>query len=213
MKSFEDDTVIGVTGSVFPLWESESLKWLPEQFYWLISCTAWTGLQKKQTIRGVLGANMAFRNGAFTNGALFSTNAGYTDAHHYNPVSDDLEFSLRIRQETGRTIMYSLGPKVWHRVNKKRLCWRYVTAKSQEVGRCRRILKKQYARELGKFEQERLVLHGLLNTFIHVPKKLFTQPFLALKELILILVVLISVGIGYILPLPMYSPIRGNVPN
>ncbi|MCL0073618.1 glycosyltransferase [Dehalococcoidia bacterium] len=43
VKSYEDDSIIGVTGPAFPLWEDESMKWLPEEFYWYskLHCLVW----------------------------------------------------------------------------------------------------------------------------------------------------------------------------
>jgi len=209
VKAHENGSVvIGVTGPAFPLWEDESLQWLPEEFYWLVSCIGWTGWTETCIVRGTFGANMAFKREAFHDGCLFSPNAGYAQAHHYQPVSDDLEFSLRVRRRTGRPIIFSPSPRVWHRVYKNRLGWRYITAKSQEVGRCRRILRKYYADEFGSLEQEQRVLKGTLRLLVGIPKEFFTKPRLAWKKLSLIFVVLISITVGYLVPAPLYSPIK-----
>lgn len=118
VKALQDDQAIGVTGSAFPLWEDASLKWLPEEFYWLISCIAWTDWKEKRVVRGAFGANMAFQREAFADGCLFSPNAGYTKGSQHQPVSDDLEFSLRVRKIYRKPIIFSPGPSVWHRVPK-----------------------------------------------------------------------------------------------
>ena len=41
VKTYDDDSVIGVTGPTFPAWQDKAVAWLPEEFYWIISCTAW----------------------------------------------------------------------------------------------------------------------------------------------------------------------------
>jgi glucosyl-dolichyl phosphate glucuronosyltransferase len=49
IKSFQDDdTVVGVTGPIIPLWEKESMAWFPPELYWIFSCTANTPLKKTE---------------------------------------------------------------------------------------------------------------------------------------------------------------------
>jgi len=205
VKTFEDKEAIGVTGSAFPLWEDESLKWLPEEFYWLVSCIAWTGWKEARPVRGAFGANMAFRREAFSDGCLFSPNAGYTNASHHQPVSDDLEFSLRVRRKTGRPIVFDPGSKVWHKVKRTRLNWEFVIARSHQIGCTRRIIKKYYANELGNSEQERHVLKGIFKLLLGIPKESITKPKLAGKKLSVIILVLSSTAVGYLIPIPSYS--------
>lgn len=50
MATFPDRTVIGMTGPALPLWQDESMRWLPEEFHWLVSCTSWANWR---TIRPV----------------------------------------------------------------------------------------------------------------------------------------------------------------
>ena len=205
VKLFDSESVIGVTGPAFPLWENDFLKWLPEEFYWLVSCTAWTGWEKTQPIRGAFGANMAFRKEAFSDSCLFSPNAGYTNASHHQPVSDDLEFSLRVRRKTGRPIVFDPKSKVWHRVTRTRLNWKFIIARSHQIGCTRRIIKKYYANELGNSEQERHVLKGIFKLLLGIPKESITKPKLAGKKLSVIILVLSSTAVGYLIPIPSYS--------
>jgi len=209
-KGFKDDSIIGATGAALPLWEDKSQSWLPGEFYWLVSCTGWQDLDKSAVVRGVLGANMAFKKEAFNNNFLFSPDAGYAQSHQYNPVSDDLEFSLRLRSKTPKSLISVPSARIWHRVYADRLSFRYVTAKSQEVGRCRRILKKSYTQEFGAFQQEKNILHSIFKRIIGTPKKLVTNPGLACKETFLTFLVLFSVAVGYIFPAPLYSPKKGG---
>ena len=208
VKTYKDDSIIGVTGPAFPLWEDESMSWLPEEFYWLISCIAWTGWKETRVVRGAFGANMAFKREAFDDGCLFSSNAGYARSSHHQPVSDDLEFSLRVRKKEGRPIIFSPGPRVWHRVYRKRLSWRFMAARSHQIGCTRRIIRRHYADELGPSEQERQVLKGVLRLLLGIPKEFLTKPKLAWKKLSLIFTVLISIAIGYLVPLPRYSTVK-----
>jgi cellulose synthase/poly-beta-1,6-N-acetylglucosamine synthase-like glycosyltransferase len=133
VKAFNSDSLIGATGAAFPLWENDSLKWLPEEFYWLISCTGWTGWQGPRTVRGAFGSNMAFRREAFADGCKFSGNTGFSDGHRDKPISEDIEFSLRIRKKTGKSIVFCPNSRIWHRVIAT-LSFRFLVQRSHHIG-------------------------------------------------------------------------------
>jgi GT2 family glycosyltransferase len=200
VKAFDSDSIIGVTGSAFPLWENDSLKWLPESMYWLISCTAWTGWKEKRKVRGAFGANMAFRAAAFNKGIGFSPEAGYTGGFRHQPISDDLEFSLRIRKKTNKDIFYTPYAQVWHRVTSQRLTVGFFVARSHQVGCTRRLIKKMYAEEFGNFEQENTVAKDTIKLLLQIPSELFKKPMIATKRFILVIIVSLSIGTGYLLP-------------
>jgi GT2 family glycosyltransferase len=205
VKALDDNIAIGVTGSAFPLWETESLKWLPEEFYWLISCTAWTGWEERRITRGVFGANMAFRKEAFDDNCMFAPEAGFSRGHRDRPISEDIEFSLRLRKKIKRPIVFDPRPRVWHRVVTRRLSFGYIVQRAHHVGCTRRILRRYYADEFGTFDQERSVLKGIFTLLIKTPKQVFTNPLLVWRKLSLIGTILIAFTVGYFVPLPIYS--------
>jgi glycosyltransferase involved in cell wall biosynthesis len=205
VKAFDKDSIIGVTGSAFPLWENDSLKWLPEEFYWLISCTAWTGWKEPRVVRGAFGSNMAFKREAFSDNCQFSLNAGFSDEHHDKPISEDIEFSLRLRKKTKKNIIFSPYPCVWHRVISRRLSFKFIVQRAHHVGCTRRIIRKYYTEEFGSFEQENQVMKGIIRTIFGIPKTTFTKPSIAWKKFFLIAEVLLSSAIGYIIPFPSYK--------
>jgi len=205
VKTLVNDSAIGMTGSAYPLWESDSLKWLPEEFYWLISCTAWTGWKEKHIVRGAFGANMAFKKDAFKSGCLFSPNAGFSEGHRDKPISEDIEFSLRVRKMTGQNIVFDPDARVWHRVVKRRLGLGFVIQRSHHIGCTRRILRKYYATELGSYDQERSVLQGMYRLLLSIPKEFFSKPILAWKKLSITCTILVAAAIGYIVPFPGYK--------
>ena len=59
------DSIIGVTGLALPLWQEESMNWFPEEFYWMIGCTAFSKLTEVEEVRNAWGANMSFTKEAF----------------------------------------------------------------------------------------------------------------------------------------------------
>ena len=59
VNAYDDDAIIGVTGPAFPLWEDESMAWLPKEFYWIISCTAWDTENYVKEVRNAWGMNIS----------------------------------------------------------------------------------------------------------------------------------------------------------
>ena len=49
----EDDSVIGLTGPILPLWQDESMSWFPREFYWIFSCTYWDWPEKTEVLIGI----------------------------------------------------------------------------------------------------------------------------------------------------------------
>lgn len=139
-----DETAIGVTGPVQPLWMDGSADWLPTELYWLISCTGFTGWSARRQVRGAWGVNMAFRRRAFETAGLFSTEAGYTKGARHQPWSDDLEFSLRARRATGGTIWFEPGMIVRHKVHPYRVSPRFTAARARQVGASQQLARRVY---------------------------------------------------------------------
>jgi len=141
VRTFAETDAIGLTGPALPLWEDPSMAWFPKELYWIISCTAWSGLGQLREVRNAWGMNMAFRREAFSIAGLFHNATGY----HVGPFAEDNEFSLRIRSETGKRILYVPDAKVWHRVHRYRLTWSFVRERAYWIGRSRRNLSRVYA--------------------------------------------------------------------
>ena len=100
VKSYEEGSVIGITGPAFPLWENESMSWFPEEFYWIISCTGWTGWKEPRDVRNAWGMNMSFRKEVFNLGEFFIPTFGLhnnTRSTWCDPPSEDVDLSLRVK--------------------------------------------------------------------------------------------------------------------
>jgi glycosyltransferase involved in cell wall biosynthesis len=196
VRTYEDETVIGVTGPALPSWEDESMSWLPEEFDWIISCTGWTGWHELREVRNAWGMNMAFRKAAFEQCGLFENDYGF----HKGPYAEDNEFSMRVRAVTGKRIVYNPRVQVWHRVHRYRLGWRFIAARSFWIGRSRHMLRKACGNiEHGDVLQDeqallKRILGGLLpRTLLSV----FRHPLLAGKRLSLVFFALSFMVLGY----------------
>ena len=202
-QSYADPTVIGVTGPGLPLWQHDSLRWLPEEFYWIVSCTAFSGWNERRPVRSAWGMNMSFRREAFDH-CRFSHEAGQTDggfeAWKAGPF-DDAEFSINLRLKTGRAVIFDPGVKVWHKVYTYRLTPRFIRGQSFWQGYTKALLRRTYAadedmRGLSReYDLLRRIVLGLLpRTLAQLPR----SPALAWPRLRLIASVLTHVGVGYL---------------
>jgi len=143
VKAYEDDSIIGVTGPAFPLWEDESVaSWFPEELYWILSCTAWSGWNEVREVRNAWGMNMSFRQEAFEKCGAFFNEFGF----HKGPLAEDNEFSQRVKTQTGGKIIYSPTVKLWHIVHKYRLSQKFITERAYWIGYSRRMIKKSKPR-------------------------------------------------------------------
>lgn len=200
VRTYEDPSIIGVTGPALPLWEDPSMDWLPEEFHWIISCTGWAPWKEITDVRNAWGMNMCFRREAFSLCGLFDNRHGF----HQGLFAEDNEFSMRVRAGTKRRIVYNPRVRVLHRVHKYRLSWRFIIERSYWLGHARQMLRKTYgseakgqllASEYGLLK--RILTQLIPETTLALPRR----PPLAAKRLSLIALSLTFAGLGYIVGL------------
>jgi glycosyltransferase involved in cell wall biosynthesis len=199
--TYQDDATIGATGPAFPLWENESLKWLPIEFYWIVSCTAFAGLNELTSVRCAGGMNMSFRKEAFKY-CHFSENFGHIaqEKSKVGPVVDDAEFSINLRLKTGKQILFNPTVRVKHRVYAYRLGKKFIRGQSYWQGYSKALLKKTYPADSDTrgLLRERALLGRIL--FGLVPRTavlLFRSPKKAARIFALTTAVLFYVALGY----------------
>ncbi len=176
IKSYQDDSVIGVSGLALPLWKDKQLDWLPKNYYWLISCTDWTNWNEPTEARSLWGMNMSVRREAFEKAGTFLPSLGY-----HQPMAEDLEFSLRVRRRTGKKLLFNPKVKVWHKVYAYRINLRFVASRAHHIGISRRILRATCLKEQATFKMERKVINGIIKIFLSLPVEFFKNPAIAWK--------------------------------
>ena len=195
VKTFSDSSVIGVTGPALPAWEDSRMRWLPEEFYWLISCTAWTGWEGVMEARSAWGANMSFRRKAFDVAGPFLNTLGY-----HKPMAEDLEFSLRAKERTGKRILFNPHVRVWHRVRGYRLSWKFIVARAHHIGQSRRLLRKLYPQSPELFALEKGLSRRIIGLLLNTPREFLRSPATAWRRLVLITLTFLAAGWGYLRP-------------
>jgi glucosyl-dolichyl phosphate glucuronosyltransferase len=200
IKAFEDQSVAGVTGPAVPLWENESMSWFPDEFTWIMSCTNWSNYGEKAEVRNAWGMNMSFRKEALEQSGLFSNDFGY----HQGSMAEDNEISLRVREKTGKKIIYVRDTMVWHRVYEFRLTFKFIRERSLWIGRSRRMIRRTLRGKRtkgGTLRQEtRLLKRIIINLMPKIFLTFFTKPSIAWRKLKVTLTILWFVGRGYCFP-------------
>lgn len=209
VKAYQDDSVVGVTGPAFPLWEDESMSWFPEEFYWILSCSAWFSSNDTRDVRNVWLENASFRKEVFELAGYLDTRLGPQDGsgefkqREFNEgiVSEEVELSLRIKRRTGKRIIFNPKVKVRHRVYKDRLEWSYIRQWAYWMGLSKYKLKKLYPKtddgkdSLG--EERRLLKRIFFRLLPNIIKDFFKDPFTACRKFAVTATVLLFVASGY----------------
>lgn len=202
VKTYKDDSIIGVTGPAFPLWEDDSLQWLPKEFSWIVSCTTFTGWSELKAVRSAWGENMSFLKEAFNHchfSEAFGRTTGEQEAWRAGPI-DDVEFSINLRLRTGKLILYNPRVQVRHRVYAYRLTKRFIRRQAYWQGYTKALLKRIYRNDPDThalLRERSLLRRILLNLLLKIAVGFFSHSKLAWKRLSLTIAVLFHLSLGY----------------
>lgn len=209
----EDSSIIGLTGPILPLWEDESMAWFPREFYWIFSCTYWDWAEKTEVRNGYC-TNLSFRREAFTSCGLFKSSLGAEGggkSDWQQPGGEETEFCLRIKQKTGKRIIYDPDIKVKHKVYGYRLSTKFIARRAYWEGYAKVMLNKLYrSSDKAVLSTEYELLQRIFSKLLPGSLKLlFTQPVIALRWLWVTLLVLACVAAGYLnYSMRNLSPVR-----
>jgi len=199
VKTYEDGSVIGVTGPVSPLWEDEAVDWFPDELDWILGCSSFSGITQNQEIRNVWGTNMSFRREAFNVAGTFSSTIGAIQGKRLH--GEEVELSLRIKERTKKQIIYNPKVRVKHKVYKNRLSSRFIARSSYWIGYTRYGLKKLYpngyeGNSLLNVEHQ-LLRRIFIRLFPSILKTFLIKPVIACHKLRVTTIALSSVAFGY----------------
>jgi glycosyltransferase involved in cell wall biosynthesis len=141
---YSEPQVMGVGGSILPLWPEGRPGWFPEEFDWVVGCT-YLGLPTQaQPVRNLIGCNMSFRRQVFEAVGGFREGIGRVGTL---PVGcEETELCIRIQQYwTQSVFLYEPEARVQHRVTAERATWDYFFSRCYAEG----ISKAQISRLVG----------------------------------------------------------------
>jgi len=132
-KEYEDSSIMGVGGSILPIWSTEKPKWFPEEFYWVIGCTYRGMPEERKPIRNLIGCNMSFRKEVFSKVGHFREGVGRIETLPFG--CEETELCIRARQEwPDREFIYEPAAQVFHRVPKQRMRFSYFISRCYSEG-------------------------------------------------------------------------------
>jgi len=197
----EDDSIIGLTGPILPLWEQDSMSWFPKELYWIFSCTYWDWVEKTE-VRNGYGTNISFRRDAFNCCGLFKSSLEAKDwgkSDWQRPGAKETEFSLRVTRETGKRIIYHPRTRVKHKVYRYRLSTNFIAKRAYWEGYAKALLNKWYhSKHTGILSTEYSLLRRILfNSLPYSFGLLIRHPIIALHRLWVLSLTLSLVATGY----------------
>jgi glycosyltransferase involved in cell wall biosynthesis len=202
VKAYDDPTVTGTTCSSEPMWFGRSLTWLPEEFYWLIGCSAFAGFTGVTEVRNAWGWCMSFRKEVFDKGCRFTESYGYRaggkEAWGQRPP-EDVDISLKARAITGGRIVYVPSVRIKHKVHRYRFTIRLISEKAFFSGRQRRMIKTLYPDPNGDllYMEKSLVRRILVKTSAKILRDTIKKPVEAWHQLSISLIILFLVFLGF----------------
>lgn len=137
---FNDDNVLGIGGSIRPLWATTRPLWCPEEFFWVFGCDYRGMPTTTAPMRNLIAANMAVRRSVFQSVGGFRSGFGKIG----NRMGcDETELCIRINQQSTKGIwLYEPSAKVYHRVPEKRANWKYYLTRCHDEGHAKAMLSK-----------------------------------------------------------------------
>jgi glycosyltransferase involved in cell wall biosynthesis len=130
---YRDPDVLGVGGSIEPVWQTERPAWFPAEFDWVVGCT-YRGLPETvHAVRNLIGCNMSFRREVFQKAGGFRSEIGRIGTR---PVGcEETEFCIRVNQHQPRGVfVHAPSARVYHQVPSQRTNMRYFIARCYAEG-------------------------------------------------------------------------------
>ncbi len=132
IRAFADEKVMGVGGTITPLWENEPPRWFPAEFNWTIGCT-YPGLPTTRApVRNLIAANMLVRHSLFDDLGGFRLGFG---KHKGRGGVEETDLCLRANQRwPDRIWLYDPAVLVHHHVPEARTRPGYFISRCYDEG-------------------------------------------------------------------------------
>jgi glycosyltransferase involved in cell wall biosynthesis len=138
---YRNPRVLGAGGAIEPDWQSGRPAWFPVEFDWVVGCT-YRGMPTTPTpVRNLIGCNMSFRRGVFTQAGTFQNGIGRVGTL---PVGcEETELCIRLAQlAPDGLLQYDPQARVHHRVPAARARWAYFRSRCYNEGRSKALVAR-----------------------------------------------------------------------
>jgi glucosyl-dolichyl phosphate glucuronosyltransferase len=143
-QGYDDPMVLGVGGSIEPVWERPPPRWFPPEFNWVVGCSYPGMPSTAQRVRNVIGANMSMRAAVLAQVGAFDSRLGRAPgAKALSGTAEETELCIRAaRAFPGHYWMYEPRARVLHAVPPQRATWRYFARRCVVEGAAKALLSR-----------------------------------------------------------------------
>jgi glycosyltransferase involved in cell wall biosynthesis len=138
-NAYADQGVLGVGGTVRPMWSEGRPRWFPPEFDWVVGCTHSGMPREREAVRNLVGANMSFRRETLIEAGGFRHELGRIGKIPAGCEETDLCIRIGQRHPDG-TILYDPAVTVEHFVPPERGQLAYFSSRCRGEGRSKAIL-------------------------------------------------------------------------
>ena len=123
-QCFEDPRVLGVGGTVEPVWSSKPPTWFPKEFYWVVGCSYQDLPEKPIVVRNPFGGCACYCREVFEVVGGFRTEIGRIGTL---PMGcEETELCIRASQHWPKKVfLYEPQARIHHNIPSSRASWRY----------------------------------------------------------------------------------------
>lgn len=159
-RAYEDPSVIGVGGTVRPIWSAGRPSWFPPEFDWVVGCTHSGMPSERSPVRNLVGANMSLRRRALDEVGGFRRELGRVGTL---PVGcEETDLCIRVgKRWPDASILYDPAAKVDHLVPAGRGTLRYFRERCAAEGRSKAVLTRMLGADAGLSEERSYVRRTL----------------------------------------------------
>lgn len=163
---FADPWVVGVGGSVVPLWQQDQPRWFPAEFGWVVGCGYRGQPQATAAVLSLSGCNVAFRRQACIAAGGFRTDDDRADS--LTRGGHEVALCLRMGQRWPQyTLLYEPGASVYRHVPAQRTSWQWFRARCAIEGKLKaRVAVVAGARD-GLCAERAYLLHTVPSGMAH----------------------------------------------
>ena len=150
ISTMQNTNAIAITGPSRPIWVDRELDWWPSELSWIIGSTEWFHSKEAIRIRNVWGNNMIVKREEFSRVGGFRKEFGLQSASRrkwFDPPSEDVDISFRLRRSYGDEILYVPGLSVGHKVSQRKISWRFIAQRSFSTGYQRHAIARLYSQD------------------------------------------------------------------
>ena len=194
--AYADPNVVGVGGTVRPLWEDGRPSWFPAEFDWVVGCTHSGMPSRTEPVRNLVGANMSFRREALVEVGGFRHELGRVGTIPAGCEETDLCIRISERWPEGE-IRYDPDAVVDHLVPAARGTAKYFTSRCRGEGRSKAILAKLVGSQSGLEAERSYVRRTLPLGFLRDLGDTLRGDFAGLSRAAMLVVGLTTTTAGY----------------